>query len=103
MPAACSAISTECAVLLVPTPAITVARSPTASRTAARISPSSGTVVVGASPVVPETTTPSLPVSTTCLAMRAVASRSTRPCASNAVAMAVIRRPKRGVELTAAL
>ena len=66
-------------MLLVPTPATTVARSPTASLTAARISPSSATVVVGLSPVVPLTTTPSWPWSTRCRAMAAVPVQVDRP------------------------
>ena len=79
---------------LVPTPATTVARSPTASLTARRMSPSSATLVVGDSPVVPETTTPSWPWSTRCAAIRAVPSRSTEPSSWNAVAIAVSTRPK---------
>ena len=57
---------------LVPTPATTVARSPTASLTARRICRSRDEVV-GDSPVVPETTTPSWPWSTRWVAIRAVA------------------------------
>ena len=83
---------------LVPTPATTMARSPTASMTARRMSPSSATVVVGLSPVVPLTTTPSWPWSTRWAAMRAVPSRSTEPSSWNAVAIAVSIRPKRGPE-----
>ena len=49
-----------CTVLLVPTPATTVARSPTASMTVRRSRSSSASVVVGDSPVVPLTTRPSL-------------------------------------------
>ena len=69
------------------------ARSPTASLTAARIWPSSATVVVGDSPVVPDTTTPSLPLSTRWRAIAAVPSRSTEPSSANAVAIAVRTRP----------
>src|SRR6476619_31376 len=83
----------ECAVALVPTPATTFARPPTASLTAARIWPSSATEVVGDSPVVPDTTTPSWPCSTRWAAIRAVPSRSTEPSAWKAVAMAVSTRP----------
>src|SRR5207342_3398631 len=82
------------AVALVPTPATTVARSPTASLTARRRSPVSRTLVVGLSPVVPLTTTPSWPWSTRYAAMAAVPSRSTAPSSVNAVAMAVSIRPK---------
>ena len=63
----------------VPTPATTVHRSPTAAMTARRISPSSATEVVGASPVVPLTTMPSLPCSTRWVATLATPSRSTPP------------------------
>jgi hypothetical protein len=82
------------AVLVVPTPAITVALSPTASLTTRRISPDSATLQVGLSPVVPLTATPSCPCSTRCSAMAAVASRSTAPSSVNAVAIAVSIRPK---------
>ena len=82
------------AVALVPTPATTVARSPTASLTARRMSPVSRTLVVGLSPVVPLTTTPSWPWSTRWAAMAAVPSRSTAPSSVNAVAIAVSIRPK---------
>ena len=71
-----------------------LARSPTASLTARRISRSSRTVVVGLSPVVPLTTTPSWPCSTRWWAMAAVPSRSTAPSSVNAVAIAVSIRPK---------
>ena len=71
-----------------------VARSPTASLTARRMPPSSATLVVGDSPVVPETTTPSWPWSTRCAAIRAVPSRSTEPSSWKAVAIAVSTRPK---------
>ena len=79
---------------LVPTPATMVHRSPTASMTARRISPSSATEVVGASPVVPLTTMPSLPWSTRWVATRATPSRSTPPSAVNGVTIAVSTRPK---------
>src|SRR4249919_605561 len=82
------------AVALVPTPATTVARSPTASLTARRRSPVSRTLVEGLSPVVPLTTTPSWPCSTRWWAMAAVPSRSTAPSSVNAVAIAVSIRPK---------
>ena len=52
---------TECAVEYVPVPAITVARSPTASTAAAKRDSRSSSLSVGASPVVPATTTPSEP------------------------------------------
>ena len=51
------------------------------------------TVVVGLSPVVPLTTTPSLPCAIRWAAIRDVPSRSTDPSSRNAVAMAVSRRP----------
>ena len=81
-------------MVLVPTPATTVARSPTASLTAARISPSSATVVVGrlarragdhdaVVAVVDEVASRSA----------AVPSRSTEPSSWNAVAIAVSTRP----------
>ena len=54
---------------------------------------SSGTVVVGDSPVVPLTTTPSWPCSTRWFAIAAVPSRSTAPSSVNAVAIAVSMRP----------
>ena len=52
------------------------------------------TLVVGDSPVVPDTTTPSWPWSTRWAAIRAVRSRSTEPSSWNAVAIAVRTRPK---------
>src|SRR5687768_12626138 len=78
---------------------MTVPRSPTASLTACRIRPSSATVVVGDSPVVPLTTTPSWPWSSRWAAMAAVPSRSTSPSSVNAVAIAVNRRPNGAAEV----
>ncbi len=77
----------------VPMPATTVQRSPTAEMTARRISPSSATEVVGASPVVPLTTMPSLPWSARWVATLATPSRSTLPSAVNGVTIAVSTRP----------
>ena len=54
-----------CAVMFVPTPATTFARSPTASSTTLIRRSFSSSVVVGASPVVPFTTRPSLRMSST--------------------------------------
>ncbi len=53
------------AVTLVPTPATTFAREPTASSTTRSRRSFSASVVVGASPVVPLTTRPSLRMSVT--------------------------------------
>ena len=53
------------AVTLVPTPATTLAREPTASSTTRSRRSFSASVVVGASPVVPFTTRPSLRMSVT--------------------------------------
>jgi hypothetical protein len=50
-------------------------------------------VVVADSPVVPDTTSPSCPLSIKCVAMRAVASSSTSPSTVIAVAIAVSMRP----------
>src|SRR5688572_33148519 len=61
--------------------------------TARRISPSSATEVVGASPVVPLTTRPSLPWSARWTATLATPSRSTLPSAVNGVTIAVSTRP----------
>src|SRR6266496_1776013 len=87
------ACSMLCAVLLVPAPVITVARSPTASTTARTSSAFSASVVVGPSPVVPLTTRPSLPSSTRCSASSCARFRSSAPSASKGVAIAVSTRP----------
>src|SRR5690348_7366955 len=92
--AACRASSMECVVVLVPTPATIFARSPTAAITAASVSPSSSVVVVGDSPVVPETTRPSWPCSTRWRATFATPSRSTDPSGLKGVTIAVSIRPK---------
>jgi hypothetical protein len=55
----------ECAVSLVPTPATTLARSPTAATTARSSWSFSVLLVVGDSPVVPLITRPSLRISLT--------------------------------------
>ena len=87
-----------CRVSLVPMPAITRARSPTASSTARTSALFSSSVVVGASPVVPLTTSPVLPESTSCSANRCAPSRSRPPSAVKGVTIAVTTRPK-GTEL----
>ena len=97
------ASSTLCRVSLVPTPATTWARSPTASSTARTSCAFSASLVVGDSPVVPLTTRPSLPASTRWVASRCAPSRSSAPSAVNGVTMAVRTRPKGvcGVEVGA--
>ena len=79
---------------LLPTPATTVARSPTASRTTLSSRPSSSGFVVGDSPVVPLTTRPSLPLSTRYAATFCAVTRSRSPSGVNGVIMAVSTRPK---------
>src|SRR5262249_18929341 len=74
---------------------MTRARSPTASRTVRTSSRFSSSVVVGDSPVVPETTKPSHPWSTRCFARRAAAAVSREPSAANGVTIAVSRVPRR--------
>ncbi len=85
--------STECAVSFVPEPAIT--GTVTAPATAAQSSARSESVSVGPSPVVPVTTSPSLPSSVRWRARVTAPSMSRRPSASKGVAMAVTTAPKR--------
>src|SRR6266508_2591757 len=80
---------TECAVEYVPVPATTFARSPTASIAAAKRPRRSSSLRVGASPVVPATTTPSEPFSTRCKQRRLNESRLTEPSSANGVTTAV--------------
>src|SRR4051794_9209699 len=80
-------------VSLVPTPATTCARSPTASATTRTSASFSASVVVGDSPVVPFTTRPSLPASTRWVARVAAPSRSSDPSLANGVTIAVSMRP----------
>ena len=84
---------TLCAVSYVPTPAMMRARSPTASSTARSSAIFSSSVVVGDSPVVPESTRPSQPESTRWVASRAAASVSSEPSGLNGVAIAVSTVP----------
>src|SRR5262245_49330195 len=83
----------ECAVSFVPVPATIVARSPTASSAERTRSTRSGSVSVGASPVVPATTSPSEPLSTRKAESRWNASKSISPRSSNGVAIAVRTLP----------
>src|SRR5690348_14384998 len=83
----------ECAVSYVPVPAITVARSPTASTAARKSSSFSSSLSVGDSPVVPQTTSPSDPLSTRNVASSRKRSRSTTPSARNGVTTAVMTEP----------
>ena len=92
--AACSAMRTAWAVSLEPAPATMVAVSPTASFTARIRSTFSGAWVVGDSPVVPETTSPSLPLLTRCLATRWALSKSMEPSGRMGVTIAVSTVPK---------
>ena len=86
--------STECAVSLVPTPATTTARSPTASMTASRTACCSPSLIVGASPVVPRTTRPSWACrSIRCAASSWAPARSIEPSSASGVTMAVSTRP----------
>ena len=83
-----------CAVSLVPTPATTAARSPTASTTARSRRSFSSSLVVGDSPVVPLITSPSLRWSSTrWTAKRCAPSTSSSPAGVNGVTIAVSRRP----------
>ena len=73
------------------------ARSPTASSTARSSAIFSSSVVVGDSPVVPDSTRPSQPESTRWVASRAAASVSSDPSGLNGVAIAVSTVPNRAV------
>src|SRR5882762_1689249 len=74
-----------------------LARSPTASRTAASSAIFSASVVVGDSPVVPESTSPSHPESTRCVATFFAAATSSVPSGPNGVTMAVSTVPRRAL------
>ena len=67
--------------MLLPAPPMTWARFPTASTTTRTSSTFSASVVVGDSPVVPLTTSPSCPLSTRCAASCCAPSRSREPSA----------------------
>ncbi len=75
---------------LEPVPTITIPSSPTASVTAASTSHISSPCRVGDSPVVPATSTQSVPVSTRWRANAWVPSRSSDPSGAKGVAMAVV-------------
>src|SRR5215207_4707828 len=75
---------------LEPVPQMMVAPSPTSSRTASSSLSFSSSDRVGASPVVPATTSPCEPFSTRWRASRRAAPRSSAPSASNGVTIAVI-------------
>jgi hypothetical protein len=78
-----------------PVPAITGI---VTASTVARYSDSfSSSVSVDDSPVVPDTTSPSLPLSCSQRAKRATPSRSRAPLASNGVTIAVITLPNRAM------
>ena len=79
-----------------PVPARSGTRPPTASLTARNTERFSSSVMVEYSPVVPHTTRPSQPSSTSCTARAAVASRSTERSSWKTVTMAVSRVPNRG-------
>src|SRR5437016_1054476 len=72
---------------------MTLARSPTALRAAENRRIFSLSLSVGASPVVPHTTTPSEPLSTRYVARSRNRSTSTEPSALNGVTIAVITEP----------
>src|ERR1700738_1767287 len=74
-----------------------LARSPTASSTARSSATFSSSVVVGDSPVVPDSTRPSQPESTRWVASRAAASVSSDPSGLKGVAIAVSTVPNRAV------
>ncbi|CAO5228842.1 hypothetical protein FAGKG844_120013 [Frankia sp. AgKG'84/4] len=80
-------------VELVPTPATTLARPATASTTIRTSRDFSASVVVGDSPVVPLTTSASLPASTRWAASQAAPASSRAPSGWNGVIIAVIMRP----------
>src|SRR6478752_2253 len=84
------------AVSLLPAPAMMTQRSPTAPMTARSSSSFSSAEVVGDSPVVPETTRPSCPESTRCVATRWAASRSIEPSGRMGVTIAERTRPRAG-------
>ena len=71
------------------------ARSPTASSTARSNAVFSASVVVGDSPVVPESTRPSQPASTRWVARRAAVAVSSEPSGLNGVTIAVSTVPNR--------
>ncbi len=95
---ASSASSTVCRVPAVPAPVTIEARFPTASRTARTSAAFSASVVVGDSPVVPLSTSPSQPPATSRSASRWAPSRSSAPDAVKGVIMAHRTRPKGGAE-----
>ena len=72
-----------------------LARSPTASSTARSSAIFSSSVVVGDSPVVPDSTKPSQPASTRWVARRAAVAVSSEPSGLNGVAIAVSTVPRR--------
>ncbi|GGL83546.1 hypothetical protein GCM10010129_29050 [Streptomyces fumigatiscleroticus] len=82
----------------VPTPATIEAAPPTASRTAATSADFSASLVVGDSPVVPDSTSPSQPCATSRAASRWAPSRSSAPFSVKGVIMAHRARPKGGAE-----
>ena len=77
----------------VPVPATTVARPRSSSTAASQSANFSASVSVGDSPVVPQTTMPSEPLSTRNDASSRKRSRSTRPSLSNGVTIAVRTSP----------
>src|ERR1700687_5032332 len=76
---------------------MTRARSPPASNTARSSASFSSSVVVGDSPVVPDTTRPSQPASTRWVASRAAAPQSSEPSGPNGVTIAVSTVPRRAL------
>ena len=73
------------------------ARSPTASSTARSSAIFSSSVVVGDSPVVPDSTRPSQPASTRWVASRAAVAVSSEPSGLNGVTIAVSTVPNRAL------
>src|SRR3954469_15183924 len=85
----------EWAVSLVPTPAMTVARSPTASITASSTACCSPSLMVGDYPVVPRTTRPAWDCrSPRCAASSWAPATSIDPSSASGVTIAVSTRPK---------
>ena len=84
-------------VSAVPMPATIAARSPTASATARTSADFSASVVVGDSPVVPDSTSPSQPSETSRSASRCAPSRSSSPSSVKGVIIAQRERPKGGL------
>src|SRR4051794_29947038 len=82
---------------LEPVPATTVLPCGRLATASSMIRRCSSSLSVGASPVVPATTTPSEPVAQTCCWTATKASSSTRPSASNGVMIAVRIAPSAGM------